>query len=520
VGEVVVGQQTQAATVTPSAGFSTLFPDSADGNWKAKKPDGSVVSLARLLGDLFNGAMVNVKDYGALGNGSADDTAAIHAACAAVSAGGTVFFPVGTYIHTGISVDYAHVRLMGATRYQTVLKSNATTGYGVRFNQWYQTIESMTIQGAGSGQVTTKTAGYGIDCTAASAYGRVKDVAVTYQYDCINIGNTLMDIEDAEIRYYARDGIAVTHNSDHRISKVTLDNNTGALPTGGGIHVSVAASLLLDNLNIIHANQALWLDAATGVTIPSVKATNCFFDNSANGLLINGAGSVFRSEFTNCWFSSMSVSGISLTPAAGGNVDGITFINCDIYNNVAGTTHGVLTNAQTRKWKMVGCSVAGWTNGINLQPGANHFPTLIGNTIGAVSAFGVNATGINVTTGTYRGLVIQGNDVVDNTGALALGTVTVATWSNFRITDNPGINPRGTVTTPAVPAAAAVVTNTTGFRVIAAIKFSATAPTAVTINGVATGAPVASQRDSVVLEPGGTISFTTTAPASWVWSGL
>lgn len=41
--------------------------------------------------------VVSVKDFGAVGDGVADDTAAISAAIAAVSSGGVLFFPVGTY---------------------------------------------------------------------------------------------------------------------------------------------------------------------------------------------------------------------------------------------------------------------------------------------------------------------------------------------------------------------------------------------------------------------------------------
>jgi polygalacturonase len=48
---------------------------------------------------------VSVKDFGAVGDGVADDTAAIQAAIDAVS-GGTVFFPFGTYYITGtVNVD-------------------------------------------------------------------------------------------------------------------------------------------------------------------------------------------------------------------------------------------------------------------------------------------------------------------------------------------------------------------------------------------------------------------------------
>jgi signal transduction histidine kinase len=45
-------------------------------------------------------AFLNVKDYGAIGNGVADDTAAIQAAITAIGAttGGTIYFPQGTYL--------------------------------------------------------------------------------------------------------------------------------------------------------------------------------------------------------------------------------------------------------------------------------------------------------------------------------------------------------------------------------------------------------------------------------------
>lgn len=43
--------------------------------------------------------MVNVKDFGAVGNGLADDTSAVKAAIeAAPAGGGAVFFPAGSYL--------------------------------------------------------------------------------------------------------------------------------------------------------------------------------------------------------------------------------------------------------------------------------------------------------------------------------------------------------------------------------------------------------------------------------------
>ena len=60
------------------------------------------MSLTKVTYSMINSSIFNVLDYGAVGDGVADDTAsvqaAINAAVASVSAGGaTVYFPRGNY---------------------------------------------------------------------------------------------------------------------------------------------------------------------------------------------------------------------------------------------------------------------------------------------------------------------------------------------------------------------------------------------------------------------------------------
>lgn len=494
---------------------------------------GQMVAADKALSDNFATCQVNILNFAAdqqtatianLITGVTDVSTALTAAIAALPNGGVVYFPPGTYLlGSTFTVATAHITLRGAARYNTTIKTTSTTADILVVNQYYVNVEDFTFAGPGSGQVPTRTAGFAINANGANAaYTKVNRCTFTYQWNCVNVANTLMDVFDAECRYFANSGIVVNHNSDHRITYVTMDNNAGALPVGAGIDVQVTASLVLANLNIIHSNWALNVSPGSGVTVPSIKAVNCFFDTSVVGLRMAGAGFVFRSQFTNCWFSSMSNSGILIAPTTAGGVDGISFVNCDIYTNVAGTTNGVnVTTANAGKWRMVGCNVAGWTNGITLVAGAVHYPSINNCTIGAVSAFAANVTGINVGAGAYKGLVISGNDVVDSTTPLTLGalTITATTAAQHRIVDNSGINPRGTVTTPTLPAAGVAVQNLTGLRVTVTVKYAATASAAVVINGVTTGAPLASQSGSYQLDPGGTISFTTSAPTSWVWVG-
>lgn len=81
----------------------------------------------------FSGFFVNVKsaEYGALGNGVADDSDAIQAAVDAAEAagGGTVFFPAGTYRVTEVIVVPDKVSLLGAgSSNSTIRTDHATAG--------------------------------------------------------------------------------------------------------------------------------------------------------------------------------------------------------------------------------------------------------------------------------------------------------------------------------------------------------------------------------------------------------
>lgn len=68
-------------------------------------------------------AAVNVKDYGAVGNGSTNDTAAFTAAIAAAAAGpGVVFIPAGDYVIDSITLTH-RVTIRGAGMKRTILRA-------------------------------------------------------------------------------------------------------------------------------------------------------------------------------------------------------------------------------------------------------------------------------------------------------------------------------------------------------------------------------------------------------------
>jgi hypothetical protein len=71
---------------------------------------------------------VSVKDFGAVGDGVADDTAAIQAAFLAVGDGGKVYFPEGTYITSSpIKIGNGNARyICGAGRYKTKIENSSS----------------------------------------------------------------------------------------------------------------------------------------------------------------------------------------------------------------------------------------------------------------------------------------------------------------------------------------------------------------------------------------------------------
>jgi Pectate lyase superfamily protein len=79
----------------------------------------------RRLGDVG----VNVKAYGAVGNGSMDDTTAIGNAIAAVPEGGTVFFPPGHYVMSTLTVT-KNVTLQGAGWWNATNNAFGHTNWG------------------------------------------------------------------------------------------------------------------------------------------------------------------------------------------------------------------------------------------------------------------------------------------------------------------------------------------------------------------------------------------------------
>ena len=110
--------------------------------------------------------LVDVKAYGATGDGATDDTAAVQAAINSAGSGNTVFFPHGNYcINGGIVVTNPSVRLTGGSgTYGTgsnLLSCNNANVTLVSLQGAYDTIYALAIVGPSGTSITSPTVSVG-----------------------------------------------------------------------------------------------------------------------------------------------------------------------------------------------------------------------------------------------------------------------------------------------------------------------------------------------------------------------
>lgn len=150
---------------------------------------------------------LNVLDYGAVGDGQADDTAAINAALSAAAAtnGNTVFVPPGTYKISAALQMSTGIRLVGASRTASVINQTSTTAHALyALNQRYITVRDLTLQGPGSG-------------TGSGIF-----------FDATNLGPASLDIQDLTILSFGGDGMFLNTPITSTFSNIRCQASSGA----------------------------------------------------------------------------------------------------------------------------------------------------------------------------------------------------------------------------------------------------------------------------------------------------
>lgn len=259
-----------------------LTADSTQGTglkWAALPSNSSYVQK----GDL----VFNVKDYGAMGDGATDDTAAINSAISAATNGGTIYLPPGTYV------------------------VNPATGINLANNT--------RLTGSGTGSII-KVASH------ANATG---NVVKAQSISSVSVDNLMIDGNKTNQTNSTNYGLYFGTVTNGTVYNVWVQNFTGV-----GIHIYNSTGVkVLDNFSTANGYHGFECEQSTASTWQGNRAWN----NTLHGIIINpgevgSTGSSSISLVGNICDSN-SQYGIAVGIANGGLGQRLTK-DCVISNNI------------------------------------------------------------------------------------------------------------------------------------------------------------------------------------------
>jgi hypothetical protein len=190
---------------------------------------------ARTLSDRF-GDLANVKDFGAVGDGVTDDTAAIQAAIIA-SYGQTLYFPSATYKISSTITIAEQIYLLGDSRFSSIIRWNNATLEA--FNVTTDT--AISIEHLQFAVTVTPTAGYTFQFagnTSNNSFSTFRNVTFSHSYIAIK-SLKAMTLSISTCYFYGHQNAGVliqnNYNSDAGDSTIVDCVFSEAGPSASGI---------------------------------------------------------------------------------------------------------------------------------------------------------------------------------------------------------------------------------------------------------------------------------------------
>ena len=275
----------------------------------------------------------SVKDFGAVGDGTTDDTSAIQAAINAVEAagGGIVYLPNGSYKTTSeLVIDTAGTKLVGDGGHlnQTKILATSTTGAAIRIKDRSCGVESLSIDSDTTRYAATVTDGHGIhyeynDVAGQSmSRGRFYDLSILRQpLDGIHVAGgfemgvvELVTVSDCKRHGFVFDDGTRSSRSNKDLAPFQFTiKNSRAIECGGN-------GLLLGASGETNATQNVFSDnfEALGCCWSSSSRESLFqIDSRANGAIFIAPDVEDQQYAQSSTSSTSSTRTANATPAKG-----------------------------------------------------------------------------------------------------------------------------------------------------------------------------------------------------------
>jgi hypothetical protein len=440
-----------------------------------------------VVGKVFDsgGQFYNVKTFGAKGDGVNDDTTAIQNAYnAALTIGGIVFLPAGTYLISrvinvaGNGNQFGTVLFMGVGWQSIILIKNNTNIYAFDMGgieTWNMVFRDFKIDCNGVNQ----TAGGGIYARGAVCC-KFENLWIHSPY---NEGINISPIAAGNIF------------SHHNLIDACLFDGGASIPTNGNVY---GVYMFSTEQNIIR--HCIFENLGN----PAVSEPHAIFDNATHNLF---DGNVFL--VTSNGVNSLCMQGIqssavnNIFDGGGGHCIRVTRDNVLIEGNLfysIGSNQVASGNAKA---------------GVYVATGGVSNTRIIGNGFEPCNSGAGFADSAVFLDGSSKNSLVTNNDMAINqsngswvngpvhtTGSLGTGNV---------IRNNPGFNPVGSQTPPAIPSSTVALTNP--FPYDMTVFITGGTVTVIAIGGTSTGLTSGAFR----VPANQTIKLTYSVAPTWTW---
>jgi hypothetical protein len=334
----------------------------------------------------------NVKDFGALGDGTTDDRSAIQSAID--SAAATIYFPKGTYLIGSALVLASNKTLVGDGCMSTSIKANGN-GFSL-----------LVDNGTAKSDIAIK----GIKFTTATGGASQRAIYLSAN---TTTASTNISVSDCEFDTTFR-GVQVDFGKNINLVGNIFQNL-------GGEGVYAGQSIALGASDGIHVDRCRFVnnggvDQAGGVTIGHGKnfsITNCYFDT---------VGAIAGSSSTTSYHA------IYLREMTDGSIAHNRFKN--IQRGAAIQVHSEVTETNCARIDIVGNEINGVSHYAGIRINQSDYISVVGGSVESAYANGIWCS-------TNHALTIQGVVIANSNRQLTSGTVNSAvrldTVDNFTV---------------------------------------------------------------------------------------
>lgn len=422
-----------AATYTHNGG-TILVPSGGDGS-------------AAWLRE-YSGA-VNVRWFGATGDGTTDDTTAIQTA---VNAGNHIYFPTGTYIVSVIDIDTDSY--FEGNGYSTILKSkDLNTNNVIRGNSTANNIiiKNLKIDGNNG----SATDGDGIRLFGTHTNVLIDGVWIDEPYqNGIWVGggaNANIRISNCLVTgTFLADGIIIHTGTHYTITNCVINNT---VTNDANNNVSVFHSTGASGLGII--SNIVSTGGVNGISVEGNSTetiiSNCYVESAVNGISVKDASST-NITISNCIVKDNTSRGYSIVGGSfinitGGIVDGNVFgiyagnisqLNITGVTTLNNTTNTASTGSALHCFTITDLNI----NDCMFTDGQTHIGYISGITNGNIS----NNMFKSSTSDAIRFLAGSNINVANNNFISCTDSIDEGTVTNLRIINNSGADQTATGT--------------------------------------------------------------------------